>query len=143
MYKQILMPTDGSELSRTALREGLKVAKENGAKVVFLNVGTPFHVFAADSEALTDTRPEYEKHALKHGEEILGECEQAARNAGVPSAGRFVFSEHPYEEIVRAGEEADLIIMASHARKGVRGLLLGSVTHKTITHGETPVLVIR
>jgi len=143
MYKHILMPTDGSELSKAALREGLKLAKENGAKVVFLNVGTPFHVFAADSEALTDTRPEYEKHALKHGERILGECEQAARNAGVTSAGRFVFGEHPYEEIVRAGAEADLIVMASHGRKGVKGLLLGSVTHKTITHGETPVLVIR
>ena len=143
MYKHILMPTDGSELSKEAVRQGVQLAKENGAKVTFLNVVMPFHTVAGKAEALSDTRPEYEKHARQHAERILGECEQAARTAGVTSEGLHRVSEHPYEEIVKAAQEADLIVMASHGRRGVKGLLLGSETHKTITHGRTPVLVIR
>jgi nucleotide-binding universal stress UspA family protein len=143
MYKHILMPTDGSELSKAAVRQGVQLAKEGGAKVTFLNVVTPFHVFAANTEMVSDTRKEYEKHSRQHAERILAECEQVARGAGVSSDGRFAVNEHPYEEIVKAGEEADLIVMASHGRKGVKGLLLGSETHKTITHGHTPVLVVR
>jgi len=143
MYKHILMPTDGSALSKTAVQTGVQIAKENGAKVTFLNVGTPFHVFIPDSIALTETRPAYEKHVQRQGEQILEECEQVARSAGVQFAKRFAVSEHPYEEIVKASQDADLIVMASHGRKGTQGMLLGSETHKTITHGCIPVLVIR
>ena len=143
MYQRILLPTDGSELAQEAVRQGLHLAKEQGAKVTFLNVVMPFHVFAASSQAATDTRPEYEKHARQHAERLLGECQRAARDAGVPSEGLFMVNEHPYQEIVKAAQEADLIVMASHRRKGVKGLLLGSETHKTITHGKTPVLVVR
>ena len=143
MFKHILMPTDGSELSNEAVREGLKLARENGARVTFLSVVTPFHVFVAANHMLTDTRAEYEKHSRQHAERLLGECREAARQAGVQSNGHFVVSEHPYEEIVKAAREADLVVMASHRRRGIEGLLLGSQTHKTITHTRTPVLVMR
>ena len=145
MYKHILMPTDGSALSQAALRQGLQVAKENGAQVTFLNVGAPFHLFAYDPAALSDTRSQYEQHARKRGERILGECEKAAREAGLNADSRFAFSEHPYEEIVRAADEAhaDLIVMASHARKGVQGVFLGSQTQKVLASAKVPVVVIR
>jgi nucleotide-binding universal stress UspA family protein len=143
MYRHILLPTDGSELSKEAVRHGVQLARENGAKITFLNVVMPFHVVATTSDSLSDTRPEYEKHARQHAERLLGECQRAAKQAGVPSEGAYMVNEHPYEEIVKAAQDADLIVMASHGRKGVKGLLLGSETHKTITHGHTPVLVIR
>ena len=143
MYRHILLPTDGSQLSQEAVRQGVRLAKEHGAKVTFLNVVTPFHVLAAHADTAADTRREYEKHARQHAERLLGECQRAAQDADVPSEGVFAVSEHPYEEIVKAARDADLIVMASHRRKGVKGLLLGSQTHKTITHGATPVLVVR
>lgn len=118
MFKHILMATDGSELSTEAVREGLKLARQHGAKVTFLNVVTPFHVFIAANEMLTDTRAEYEKHSRQRAERVLDECREAAR-------------------------EADLVVMGSHRRRGIEGLLLGSQTHKTITHTRTPVLVMR
>jgi nucleotide-binding universal stress UspA family protein len=145
MYKHIVIPTDGSSLSQAAMRYGVQLAKENGAEVTFVNVGTPFHTFALEAGALTDTRSEYDKHAQQRGERILGECERAAREAGLKSRGRFAMSEHPYEQIVKAAKDAraDLIVMASHARQGFEGLLLGSQTQKTLACSSTPVLVIR
>ena len=143
MYKHILVPTDGSELSQSAVRHGVYLAKLEGAEVTFLNVVMPFHVVAGDIEMLTDTRATYEKHARQRAERLLAECDRAAREAGVRSKGRFTFNERPYEDIVKAAEDADLVVMASHARRGIEGLLLGSQTHRTITHGRTPVLVVR
>ena len=126
MYKHILMPTDGSELSKAAVQQGVRLAKESDAKVTFLNVTMPFHVIATDSGMVTDTRSDYEKHSRERAEHILGECAEAARSAGVRCDTRYVANEHPYEAIVKAAEEADLVVMASHGRKGVKGLLLGS-----------------
>ena len=143
MFKHILVPTDGSELSRAAVRQGVELARHSGARVTFLHVVMPFHVVAASRERLTDPRGEYEKHARQRAERLLDECQEAARQAGVPSEGRFTFNERPYEDIVKAAEDTDLVVMASHARRGLKALLLGSQTHSTITHGQTPVLVVR
>ncbi|HYL25572.1 MAG TPA: universal stress protein [Burkholderiales bacterium] len=143
MFKRILIPTDGSGLSQIAVQQGVKLAKESGAKVTFLNVAVPFHVFTYDAESIEDTKPQYEKRVRARGERILGECQKVARGADVPSDTRFYISEHPYEEIVKAARDADLVVMASHGRKGVKGVLLGSETQKTLTHSDTPVLVIR
>jgi nucleotide-binding universal stress UspA family protein len=145
MFKYILMPTDGSASSQAAVRQGLQIARENGAEVTFLNVGAPFHMLALDVEALTETRQEYERHARERGERVLAECEKAARAAGVTSRGRFTLSEHPYEEIVKTATDAraDLIVMASHAHNAMQGVLLGSQTLKTLFHSGTPVLVVR
>lgn len=145
MYKHILMPTDGSALSQAAIREGLQLAKESGARVTFVNVAPPYRLFSYDDESLNDTRFDYDSHARERGERLLAQCEKAASEAGVSCAKRFAISEQPYEEIVRAADEthADLIVMASHARKGMQRVLLGSQTQKTLAHSKTPVLVIR
>jgi nucleotide-binding universal stress UspA family protein len=145
MFKHILIPTDGSSLSRIAVERGLEMAKAMDARVTVLHVGTPFHVFAARTAAITDTRPEYERHAKAKGLEITLAVEAAAKKEGVNCRTTIVAGEHPYEEIIRtAGEEGcDLVVMASHGRKGVKALLLGSETQKVLTHSSIPVLVYR
>ena len=145
MFKHILLPTDGSELSRAAVNRGLELAKGIDARVSVLHVGTPFHVFAADGAALTDTRPEYERHMKAKGAEIIGVVEAAAKKKGVNYRSAFVVAEHPYEAIIKTArdEGCDLILMASHGRKGVKALLLGSETQKVLTHTIIPVLVYR
>ena len=145
MFKHILIPTDTSSLSRIAVERGLDMAKAMDARVTVIHVQTPFHVFAADTAAVTDTRPEYERHAKAKAKEIAGAVEALATKKGVNCSVAFVTAEHPYEEIIRtAGEQGcDLIVMASHGRKGVKGLLLGSETQKVLTHSSVPVLVYR
>lgn len=145
MFKHILLPTDGTELSRAAIDSGLAMAKGIDAKVTVLHVGTPFHVFAADSAALTDTRNEYERHVKAKGAKITSAVEAAAKKRGVNCRSAFVVSEQPYESIIKTArdEGCDLIVMASHGRKGVKGLLLGSETQKVLTHSAIPVLVYR
>jgi nucleotide-binding universal stress UspA family protein len=145
MFKHILIPTDASSLSRIAVERGLDMAKAMDARVTVLHVQTPFHVFAADTAAVTDTRPEYERHAKAKAKEIAGAVDALATKKGVNCGVAFVTAEHPYEEIIgKAAEQGcDLIAMASHGRKGVKGLLLGSETQKVLTHSSVPVLVYR
>ena len=145
MFKRILIPTDGSALSNRAVERGIDLAKGINAKITAVHVGTPFHVLAADSEALTDTREEYEAHIKRKGREILAAIEKSAKANGVSCDSSFVSSEHPYEAIIKAAKdkECDIIVMASHGRKGVKGVLLGSETQKVLTHSSIPVLVYR
>jgi nucleotide-binding universal stress UspA family protein len=145
MFKHILIPTDASSLSRIAVERGLDMAKAMDARVTVLHVQTPFHVFAADTAAVTDTRPEYERHAKAKAKEITGAVEAVAAKKGVKCGVTIVTAEHTYEEIIStAGKQGcDLIVMASHGRKGVKGLLLGSETQKVLTHSSVPVLVYR
>jgi nucleotide-binding universal stress UspA family protein len=145
VFKHILIPSDGSALSQIALEGGLDIAKAMDARVTVLHVGVPFHVFAMDSAAITDTRPEYERQVTAKGAEITRAAEAAAKKKGVNCRSVHVVAEHPYEEIVSTAgaERCDLIVMASHGRKGVKALLLGSETHKVLTHSSIPVLVYR
>ena len=145
MYKHLLIPTDGSESSRAAVDRGLDMAKETDARVTVLHVGTPFHIMAADGAALTDTRPEYERHAKERAAGITSAVEAAAKKKGVNCRSSFVVAEHPYEAIIQTArdEGCDLIVMASHGRRGVKALLLGSETQKVLTHSAIPVLVYR
>ena len=145
MYKHILVPTDGSDLSDKALRGGLKMAKAMDAKLSALHVTRPFHVIATDARALTDTREEFEKHSETAALKILGDCEAKAAEEGVRYEGSFVPSDNPFEAIIRAAQDkgCDLILMASHGRRGIQGLLLGSETQKVLTHSKIPVLVYR
>jgi nucleotide-binding universal stress UspA family protein len=145
MFKHILIPTDGSDLSHNALRSGLKLAKQMNAKVSALHVTRPFHVIVTDSDALTDTREQYNRHAATAARRIVREFEQQASEEGVRGEGSYVSSDHPYEAIIKAAQEkaCDLILMASHGRNGIQGLLLGSQTQKVLTHSKIPVLVYR
>jgi nucleotide-binding universal stress UspA family protein len=145
MYKNILIPTDGSELSNKAIRQAVALAKEIHAKVTGITVTIPFHVFAADPETITDTPDSYRKRTSPAATKYLTQVKNAAAAAGVTCAAIDVEHEHPNSAIIDAANEngCDLIAMASHGRPGISAVVLGSETVKVLTHSNLPVLVYR
>jgi len=145
MYKRILLPTDGSPLSAAAIAYGVGLAKSTGATVVGMTVSVPFHTFALDPIMVSDTKESYKKDCEARATKDLGVITAAARAAGVPCDVVHVDAEHPYEGIIDTARRAgcDLIVMASHGRKGASALVLGSETVKVLTHSKVPVLVCR
>ena len=145
MFKHILLPTDGSELSEAAIQKGVQFAKSINAEVTGFHVILPFHVFTLQTEMLEDTKEQYERQSKVQAEQFLGVIKKAAEKAGVRCDTDYVSSNHPYEMIIQAAEKkgCDLIMMASHGRRGVQGLLIGSETQKVLTHTKIPVLVFR
>ena len=145
MFKHILLPTDGSELSEAAIQKGIQFAKSINAEVTGFHVILPFHVFSLRKGILDDTKEQYESESKVHAEQILGVIKKAAEKAGVRCDTDSVTSSHPHEMIIQAAEKkgCDLIMMASHGRRGVQGLLIGSETQKVLTHTKIPVLVFR
>jgi nucleotide-binding universal stress UspA family protein len=145
MFKHILLPTDGSELSEAAIQKGIQFAKSINAKVTGFHVILPFHVFTIQTEMLEDTKGQYERASKVQAEQFLGVIKKAAEKAGVSCDTDYVTSNHPYEMIINAAEKkgCDLIMMAAHGRSGVQGLLIGSETQKVLTHTKIPVLVFR
>jgi nucleotide-binding universal stress UspA family protein len=143
MFKHILLPTDGSEFSEAAIRKGIQFAKSIGARVTGFYAMPEFHIFTYRTEMLEDTKEEFAKDSKAHADKYLAAIEKAAKEAGVACDAVQATSDQPYEAILKAAEdrECDLIMMASHGRKGIRGLLLGSETHKVLTHTKLPVLV--
>ena len=147
MYKKILIPTDGSPLSVMATERGIGLAKALGAKVMGMTVSVPFHTFAFDPMMVSDTgrRRRTRRTARSWRRRHLGAIKTAASAAGVPCEVAHVNAEHPYEGIIETAKAhgCDLIFMASHGRKGVSALVLGSETLKVLTHSKIPVLVCR
>jgi nucleotide-binding universal stress UspA family protein len=147
MYKKILLPTDGSERSRDAIAQGIAFAKWAGASVVGFHAIEPFSVSVFGQPVTSDVLPPNRyAEAMRHiGESLLAEIERAASKAGVAYSGSTVEAESPAMAIVAAAENngCDLIIMASHGRSGLSGLLLGSQTIKVLSHCKIPVLVCR
>jgi len=145
MFKHILLPTDGSDLSLRAIERGIALAKAMGARVTGFHAAPPFHIFAYETLQVESTREEYLRVSTEQAANMLGTIETAARTAGVPYESVSTVSDHPYEDILRTATErgCDLVVMASHGRRGVKGLLLGSETQKVLTHGNVPVLVYR
>jgi nucleotide-binding universal stress UspA family protein len=145
MFKHILIPTDGSEVSERAIPKTVAFAKSMSAKVSGLTVSEPFHVFAADPVMVTDTEDVYKAHCEKRATEYLNAIKKAAEAAGVAFTGLHVFSAQPYMTIISTASAhgCDLICMASHGRRGVSALVLGSETVKVLTHSKIPVLVWR
>jgi len=121
MYKRILLPTDGSEASRRAIASGIAFAKSVGAEVVAMTATPEFHTFTVDSEMLEETPEQHAEAGRAQAQRLLDEVAAAARDAGVPCTGVQVVSDEPYEAIIKTARErlCDLIIMASHGRKGV------------------------
>ncbi len=144
MYKHILLPTDGSVLSESAIQTGVKLAKALGARITGFHVIEPFHVVSAGVEMVSDTRAQYDKEALANAERFVSAIAAAAKQAGVTCDCVTDRSPHAFEAIIAAAEQrgCDLIVMASHGRRGIKGVLLGSVTNKVLTHTRTPVLVL-
>jgi nucleotide-binding universal stress UspA family protein len=145
MFKHILLPSDGSELSEATIQKGIQLAKSINAKVTGFHVILPFHVFSLQTEMLEDTKEQYERQSKVQAEQFLSVIKKAAEKAGVNCDTDYVTSNHPYEMIIQAAEKkgCDLIMMASHGRRGAQGLLIGSETQKVLTHTKIPVLVFR
>ncbi len=146
MYQRILIPTDGSELCRTAAAKGIEFAKKVGARIV------AFHAVPATSYMLyTESGPsdlmveQFEKEARTRGERLTRELAEMAAGEGVPCETLCLTNDHPWEGIIEAATTrgCDLIFMASHGRRGLSALLLGSETTKVLTHTKVPVLVYR
>ena len=145
MFKNILVPTDGSDLATKAVEQGVLFAKEIGAKITALTVTEPFHLVSVRPSQLEYTPIEYKKHAQAHAEKVLGSVSAAAKLAGVGCETLHSEHEHVYQAIIEAAgsRRCDLIVMASHGRRGVSAVVLGSETVKVLTHSKIPVLVYR
>ena len=143
MYKHILIPTDGSELSQKAVDQGIGLAKALNGKVTAVTVSEPFHIFAVDASMVSDTPDEYKKRTAALASKYLQAAKDAATAAGVPCDVVHVEHEHPYEAIIDTARKkgCDAIVMASHGRRGVSAIVLGSETVQS--HSSTPVVVVR
>jgi nucleotide-binding universal stress UspA family protein len=147
MFKHILIPTDGSPLSTQAARAGVRLAAALGARVTGLFAAPPATpvIYKAVLPVGYATPREHERMIRKAVERHLGVIAEAARAAGVPCETQSVTSDFPADTILTTAKKrrCDLIVMASHSRKGLRGVLLGSETQKVLGGSRIPVLVYR
>ena len=145
MFKNILIASDGSDLAAMAVEQGILFAKEIGAKITAVTVTEPFHAISVKPSQLEYTPIEYKKHAEAQAEKVLGAVSAAAKPAGVVCDTLHVEHEQIYKAIIDAAEarRCDLIVMASHGRRGVSAVVLGSETVRVLTHSKIPVLVYR
>ncbi|WP_331376696.1 universal stress protein [Sinorhizobium chiapasense] len=145
MFRNVLIPTDGSPLATLAVDAAIAFAKEAGAKITVLTVTEPFHLFSIDAEQLGSTKEEYEALSRQHAGEILAAAAAKSERAGVSCETDQARSHEVYRAIIKKADDigADLIVMASHGRGGVGALILGSVAAKVLTHSTIPVLIYR
>lgn len=145
MYKCIMIPTDGSEFCERAIDRGIALAKLTGAKVVGLTVLHQLRIMAPKAMIPANILGMIKEETAKMAKEKLAAVEAAAKAAGVPCETLSQNDDHPWEAIVRTAKAkgCDLIVMASHGRRGVSGFVLGSETQKVLTHSTIPVLVVR
>lgn len=145
MFKHILIPTDGSELSTIAVRNGVKFAKEINARITGVTVTAPFHFVAVDAMQFSSTPEEHAANARDLADRNLSVLKDEAAVAGVACNLVHRSGVHPYEEIVKVAQEhnCDVIFLSSHGRRGIAALLLGSETQKVLTHTKIPVVVYR
>jgi nucleotide-binding universal stress UspA family protein len=148
MYKHILVSTDGSRLSQKAIRAAFELAASIGAKVTGLFVVPPY-VPPVYSEGMIYarrmSRPKYRAACRRDGRKALAAVEIESQAARVEYGSAILAADTPWEGIIKAAKakKCDLIVMASHGRRGLAGLLLGSETAKVLTHTKIPVLVCR
>ena len=144
MFKRILVPTDGSEITAKAIDAAIELAKSIGAELCTISVKEPFPY-----SAISEMQPTPPQEFFDAQERIANQRVQSvvdlARAAGVGCQAHTVEALHPWEAIIDHAKrmECDLLVMASHGRRGVSALLLGSETQKVLTHSKIPVLVVR
>lgn len=146
MFKHILIPTDGSAVAAKAVQAGVALAKEMGAKVTgFYAEEPPRHMYKDGFELPPEIALELERRSHEYAKRVVAEVEKAARAAGVAFEPLVVTSLKPDQAIIDAASEqkCDAICMGSHGHRGLIGLVLGSVTHKVLTHSKIPVVVLR
>ena len=144
MYQQILVPTDGSEMSLRAVQTAASLARLTGARLEVLSVKEPFP-YSAISEMQPVPPQEFFDAQERTAQARVSAALEAARAQGVKAEGATVEALHPLEAILDQAKAkgCDLVVMASHGRRGLGALLLGSETQKVLTHSALPVLVIR
>jgi len=145
MYSNILIPTDGSVLSCLALKDGVELAKALHAKLTVLTVTAPIQYYNAEVAIIQEPPADFAERVAEHADNILADAAAVAKAAGVAAETMTAEAERPYQAIIDAATQkgCDLIIMASHGRKGISALVLGSETQKVLTHCKIPVLVHR
>ncbi|HEY4724092.1 MAG TPA: universal stress protein [Anaerolineae bacterium] len=145
MHRHILIPTDGSDLSHKAIDYGMALAKSVNAKVTVMTVSAPFHAFVIEPGMITDTPEQYSKRMKTLATKYFNEAKESALAAGLSCDMVHVEHDQPYLAIIKTAAEksCDLIVMASHGRRGISAMVLGSETVKVLTHSTIPVLVFR
>jgi len=147
MYKHILVPVDGSDLSSHASASAVKFARSVDARITFLHVQPdyPRPIVGEGALIAPENREEFLRSTQEVADTILRNAAHQAEGAGVAATTRTEVSDITWEVITRTAvaEQCDLIFMASHGRRGLAGLLIGSETHKVLTHTTIPVLVYR
>ncbi len=145
MFKNILLPTDGSSLSEKATAIAVNFAQIHGARIVGVCVAQPFPFVPMSDGAVIPDAEVFDTQMTGAARASVEKVAAACAAAGVPFEGVIANSPSPYEEIVAAAEKynCDIILMASHGRKGLNKLFLGSETQKVLAHTELPVLVLR
>jgi nucleotide-binding universal stress UspA family protein len=148
VYKHILIATDGSELAQKAVAQGLALAKQVNAKATAVAVTEPWD--ALSMAALAESRipnpvADYEERMKAYANRVLWSVSEAAKKVGHPCLTLYVKDRQPAEGIIETakGQGCDLIVMASHGRRGLSKLLLGSQATKVVTLSPVPVLVCR
>ncbi|MGD9834355.1 MAG: universal stress protein [Piscinibacter sp.] len=144
MFKRILVPTDGSDITGKAVDTAIALAKSVGAQLYAISVKEPFP-YSAISEMQPTPPQEFFDAQERIAAKRLALVTEAAKTAGVSCQAHSVEALHPWEAIIDHAKrtECDLVVMASHGRRGVTALLLGSETQKVLTHSTVPVLVVR
>lgn len=144
MFKRILVPTDGSDITGKAVDTAIALAKSVGAQLYTISVKEPFP-YSAISEMQPTPPQEFFDAQERIAAKRLALVTEAAKTAGVGCQAHSVEALHPWEAIIDHAKrmECDLVVMASHGRRGVTALLLGSETQKVLTHSTVPVLVVR
>jgi len=147
MFKNILIPTDGSPLSQKAVVQGVALAKSVGAKVTAFFAAPPATpiVYRHNLPVGYTTPGEHEQMIKKTAARYLAFVERAAKKARVPCETVHVTSDYPEDDILKVAQKkkCDLIVMATHGQGGMRGVFIGSVTQKVLNQSKIPVLVLR
>lgn len=145
MYKRILLPVDGSEFADGSVAYAIRLAKAIGAALTAVHVTAPYRDIAIGEIGAYLPEVEYKTRAAANAAAALEKVKVAATAAGLAVSVHHVSHSHPWEAIIQTAkkEGADLIVMASHGRRGLAGLLIGSETKKVLTHSTIPVLVWR
>jgi nucleotide-binding universal stress UspA family protein len=147
MFKHILLPTDGSKLSDKAVEFGISYAKKSGARITAVHVVPEFKLMVDDGITMLSPalRKRFEDEGRARAQKMLDAIAKRAKSKGVRCATLCVPSDLPYQQIIGTARKSkcDLILMASHGRRGLSSLLLGSETAKVLLHSKIPVLVVR
>ncbi len=145
MYKHILVATDGSTQSAPAIRTALELAKALGARLTCLHVLAAYFPAGAAKAFPPLSNASYRRVIAKESHRALAAFNAAARSNGVAATATSVVGGEPWRVLLQCARtrKCDLIVMASHGRRGLASLLLGSETTKVLTHSKVPVLVCR